>query len=309
MILDSLLKTNTASGWTEKVCEIIRNQLENTADDIYTDNLGNLIVRIGDESKPSVALFAPCDAPSFIVTHIEENGYVRIHPIGNIDFRSTLYCHVTNGKVNGVLYPDSSNADNFSLVHVNFGFNNLKDAELHINKGDVLFFKNISLELENCVMCGTGISSLACADACFMTAINVSKDTDKCFYFVFLSQDNLQHRSASVAGFNIKPDVAVCLEPYEGKELCVKIADKSFVSDTKITQNLVKIAENNEIKLQKYVCAGEHGYACRVQSAGAGIKTVSLLLPVKHFNTTSETINRTDVEKISLITTQFLNNI
>ena len=39
MILDSLLKTNTASGSTEKVCEIIEKDLKSVADDIV-DKLG-----------------------------------------------------------------------------------------------------------------------------------------------------------------------------------------------------------------------------------------------------------------------------
>ncbi len=309
MILESLLKVNTASGSTEKANEIIKKELSGVADDIYTDNLGNLIVRIGDEGKPATTVFAPADKPALIVTYIEENGCIRVHPLGSVDFRSACYSPVTNGTLSGILYPDSAEADKFSASHADFGFCDAKEARSCICEGDVLFFENPPVSLQNGLVSGVGLSSLGCAQACCIAAKNVVKDNNKCFYFVFICEDSLQHRSVSPAAFGINPVIAVCLEAYEGKNIAAKVADKSFVATPQMTQKLIESAQKCQIELKKHVFSDENGYASRVQSVFNGVKTASLLLPAKHSGSLCETVNKSDIEALSAITVQFLNNI
>ena len=43
-LLELLAQTNGVSGNEESVCEIIKKETKDFADEIYTDNLGNLIV-------------------------------------------------------------------------------------------------------------------------------------------------------------------------------------------------------------------------------------------------------------------------
>lgn len=309
MLLDSLLKTNAASGSTEKINELIKNELSDIADNMFTDNLGNLIVQIGDAKKPAVAIFAPADKPALTVTYVEENGCIRVHPLGSVDLRSYLYSRVTNGTLCGIFYPDSSGADNFSSTHVNFGFKDATEARSYISEGDTLFFETTPVSLQNSFVSGAGLSSVSLAYACYMTAKSAIKNNDKCFYFVFTSQDSLQHRSVCTAAFGANPEIAICLESYEGKEIALKVADKSFVADCKITENLAESAKSLDINLKKQVFAEENGYACRVQSSYIGIKTGAVLLPVSHLNSACETVNRSDIEAFYKLITHFLNNI
>ena len=60
-------------GIREKLAELARP----LADEISTDAMGNLIVRkLG--SGPRVMLCAHMDSIGFIVTHVEENGFLRV---------------------------------------------------------------------------------------------------------------------------------------------------------------------------------------------------------------------------------------
>ena len=309
MLLDSLLKINTASGSTEKINEIIKNELSGIADNVFTDNMGNLVVQIGDAKKPAVSIFAPADKPALTVTYIEENGCVRVHPIGNVDLRSYLYSGVTNGTLCGIFYPDSSDTDNFSSTHVNFGFKDGIKARSYVGEGDTLFFETSSVSLQNGFISGAGLSSVSLAYACCMIAKKFTRSDDYCYYFIFTSQDSLQHRSVCTATFEVKPEIAICLESYEGKEIALKVADRTLVANSKISEKLAESAGAVEINFKKQVFAEETGYAGRVQSSYTGVKTGAVLLPVSHLNSAQEIVNIADVENLCKIITHFLSNI
>ena len=64
-------------GIRERLAELARP----LADEISTDTMGNLIVRkLG--SGPRVMLCAHMDSIGFIVTHVEENGFLRVGRLG-----------------------------------------------------------------------------------------------------------------------------------------------------------------------------------------------------------------------------------
>ena len=66
-------------GIRERLAELARP----LADEISTDTMGNLIVRkLG--SGPRVMLCAHMDSIGFIVTHVEENGFLRVGRLGGI---------------------------------------------------------------------------------------------------------------------------------------------------------------------------------------------------------------------------------
>lgn len=82
-------------GIREKLAELARP----LADEISTDTMGNLIVRkLG--SGPRVMLCAHMDSIGFIVTHVEENGFLRVGRLGGISPKEAAYtpCALPAGR-------------------------------------------------------------------------------------------------------------------------------------------------------------------------------------------------------------------
>ncbi|KYH39243.1 MAG: hypothetical protein AYL28_001050 [Candidatus Bathyarchaeota archaeon B23] len=70
-------------GYEEEVREILREELEGYADEVEEDKLGNIFFRRGGEG-PLVMLAAHMDEVGILITHIEEGGFLRFHPLGGI---------------------------------------------------------------------------------------------------------------------------------------------------------------------------------------------------------------------------------
>jgi putative aminopeptidase FrvX len=65
-------------GSEEKIREIFKKELEEYADEVRVDKLGNILFfHQGKERSPNVMLAAHMDEVAFIVTFIEENGFLR----------------------------------------------------------------------------------------------------------------------------------------------------------------------------------------------------------------------------------------
>ena len=97
-LLQTLTETFGPSGYEEEVRQIVRREVEALADEIRVDALGNLIAR-KCPAKPTrdtkrVMIAAHMDEIGVIVSHVDENGFVRFSPIGGV-FRR----YVVGGRV------------------------------------------------------------------------------------------------------------------------------------------------------------------------------------------------------------------
>lgn len=83
--LEKLSNAFGPSGNEVEVAEILQKELEAYADETRIDKLGNIIFHHnGKEGYPRIMLAAHMDEVGFIVTFIEENGFLRFDTIGGI---------------------------------------------------------------------------------------------------------------------------------------------------------------------------------------------------------------------------------
>ncbi|MGN1069498.1 MAG: M42 family peptidase, partial [Candidatus Fimadaptatus sp.] len=77
------------TGHETRVARVIEDMVKDYADEIRYDALGNLIVtRRGKGQR--IMLAAHMDQIGFVVTAVDENGFLRIHPLGGIARNVTL---------------------------------------------------------------------------------------------------------------------------------------------------------------------------------------------------------------------------
>ena len=313
-IFEKIVSANTAPGEESEVREIIQNFLSPYADEIYTDKTGNLVAVFDggkDESGKTedVAVFASMDVPGLIVTYIEDNGHIKVSPIGNCDYRSVCCSVVTNGKISGVLMPESESSDKVTMSYVDFGFENAQEAGAHISLGDTLFFNTTVTALENGFISGAGLAVKACTSAVCLAAKETLCKAGKRIYFVFCCKSSLDSIGAAQTAYQINPDKALCVAPYSGKDFAVKILDGKTMCDQKLTAIAEGAITAKGYTAKRYVGEKDEGDASRVFTSGQGVKTASILMPSKYRGSLAETVQTNNISALSGIITEFLNNI
>ena len=305
-IFESLTKALTAPGAESGFADVIKEYFKE--ENASVDALGNLIVKAGNnDTAEKIAVVVPIDIPGLVVTYIEDDGRVKVAPLGRCDYRSAAFSHVTNGNITGLLLPCAGDSDSIDKSYVNFGFKDRKEAESELSEGDVLFFERAVTELKNGKFCGAGLGVKSVASAVCEAFHKLA--ADKCVYFVFCTQSELTGRGAYPAAFGVRPEIALCVAPYSGKNFSVKVLDKSLVCDRELTEKLYSCAEKYVENIGRYVSDSEMSDAAKVQSACTGVRVAALMFPVENAHTLAETVTKENIGILSDITAEFLNNI
>ena len=84
-LLAEICKTPGAPGFEQKVRELVMKEVSSLVDEVEVDNMGNVYaIKRGKESK-KVMIGAHMDEIGFIVTHIDDKGFIRFHTLGGFD--------------------------------------------------------------------------------------------------------------------------------------------------------------------------------------------------------------------------------
>ena len=84
-LLKEVCRTPGAPGFEQRIRQLIINEVTPLVDKVKTDAMGNVIaIKNGTENK-KIMVAAHMDEISFIVTHIDDNGFVRFHTLGGFD--------------------------------------------------------------------------------------------------------------------------------------------------------------------------------------------------------------------------------
>ena len=121
-LLRELCECSGIPGREERLREIVRRELAPLADEINVDALGNVIARKGVSAAKGkrpprsaktparkLMIAAHMDEIGFVVSHVDDKGWVRLVPVGGHDPRNMVAQRVTvfcpKGDLPGVLHP------------------------------------------------------------------------------------------------------------------------------------------------------------------------------------------------------------
>ena len=85
-LIQKLTETYGPSGHEESIREVIRAEVQDWADEIQVDALGNLIaVKRGQGGGKKIMLSAHMDEIGVMISYVDEKGFLRFQPIGGLD--------------------------------------------------------------------------------------------------------------------------------------------------------------------------------------------------------------------------------
>ena len=319
-LIRKLVETVAPSGYEAPVREVIRAEIAGLVDEIRVDALGNLIARKGKKGPGGlrIMLSGHMDEIGVIATHIDENGFVRFSTIGGI-----YPIHCIGARVQfldgagGVIYMEKLDApDKVPTIDKMFIDVGASDrASCPVKVGDVAAFVRPYVEL------GDRLVSKAMDDriavAVMIAALKDLKSSPHEIYFVFSTQEEVGLRGATVAGYDVDPDLALAvdvtrtgdtpkgikMEVALGKGPAIKVRDGGMLADPRVIRWMVAAAEKLGLPYQMEVLEGGTTDARAIQLSRSGVPAGCLSIPTRYIHSPSEMVDFRDVQQcVKLLT-------
>lgn len=334
-LLAKLVTTPGVPGREDRIRAVIEAHVRDAGifDEIRTDALGSLICVRHPRPKDSdtkrersrrVLLAAHMDQIGFLVSHVCDRGYLRLHPVGAFDPRTLFARRVLVETAAGEMLPGILNPGG-RPVHTAPAEELKKVPELdafyvdtglpadavkrRVGKGDMVVLDGPFQETGHYVTGGALDNRVGCW--ALIRAMEQLETHDCEIYCAFTAQEELGSRGAGPAAFGIDADIGiscdttVCADVPDvearhhvttaGDGVALQIADSSTLSDMALVRAIAAVAAGAQIRYQRSLMEGGGQDGAYIQRARRGVVTLVLSCPVKHMHTAAEMVHRDDL--------------
>ncbi|MEZ0394780.1 MAG: M42 family metallopeptidase [Desulfurococcaceae archaeon] len=338
-LLKRLCEVSAPSGRESQLAQLVVEELGRRADRLYTDSLGNVVAVKEGSGEAKVMLAAHMDEIGLFVSHVEDDGFLRVTPIGGLPERALIYQRVlvitrdgrTYRGVVGLKPPHIAKPEEAQKVpemrelFVDVGASSREEVErLGIRVGDVAVFDR-SVER----LAGDRATGKAFDDrtglAVMIEAFNAIESNEVDVYAVATVQEEVGLKGARTSAFAIAPDAALALdvtiasdvpgvpksEWYTslGKGPAIKVADgrsaSGLIAHPAIVDFLVRLAEENKIPYQLEVAAGGTTDASVIALNREGVPAGVISIPARYIHSPVEVVDLNDMANAVALTKLF----
>jgi putative aminopeptidase FrvX len=338
-MLDLMLKLDAArgiSGYEEAVAEIMHAELAPLSDEQTSDPLGNhYFTRRGAEGAPVLMLCAHMDELGFLVQHIEDEGFLRLAPVGYHDDRmltdQVLEIEGAKGSVFGVVGTKPSHvvsaeerakAIPLREMFLDLGTSSREETEaLGVHVGDPVTFVRTGMPLNGTrVFTGKAVDDRAGCAVMIETMRRLSeRDVPATVVAVASVQEEVGLRGAGPAAFRVKPDVAIALDvtlagdtpATDFRQLPIRLgggpaikyfdwAPEATIGSAvprRLTRRMEEAAARAKVPFQREVLLGGATDAGSIALAGAGTLTGCVSIPSRHIHSAVGVVHLGDMEQ------------
>lgn len=326
-LLEKLCQSCGISGDETFVRDIILSEIKDYATEIKIDALGNLIVFKSGLKRPSKKLMicAHMDEVGFIVTSIDEQGFLKFSTVGGIDKKVIPGKRVTVGKnkipgVIGVkpihlLKPDEKQTViSIEDLYIDIGSENKKDAQNYVFPGDSVCFDSI-FNIDNKIVKAKSLDDRV---GCFILINMIKKQLPFDTHFVFMVQEEIGLRGATTATFSVNPDSAVVVETTTANDIysdksssfvckvgngaVISFMDGHTIYDKKYYNLAFEIANENNLKIQVKEAVAGGNDAGAIHVSRNGVRTLAISLPCRYLHSATGLISLEDLDAVQNLT-------
>jgi putative aminopeptidase FrvX len=314
-LLQTLTETFGPSGYEDEVRKIVRSEVEALADEVRVDTLGNLIARkrptkVGKDTK-KIMIAAHMDEIGVIVSHVDQNGFVRFSPIGGVFRRYVLggrvrFLNGTQGILGFDRLDNINELPTLDKVYIDVGATSPKDCPVRV--GDVAAFDRQYSDLGTRLVAKSMDNRVGVLVA--IETLRSLKSSPYDLYFVFTTQEEVGVRGATTSAYGVDPDIGIALdvtpsgdtpnamrmEMALGRGPCIKIQDVGMIADPRVVQWMIRAAEKNKIPYQREVLLIGGTDARAIQLTRAGVPSGCISIPVRYVHSPSEMVDYSDVQ-------------
>ena len=322
-LLSKICQAPGAPGFEKKIRELVLKEIKPLVDEVTIDNMGNVYALKKGKSNKKVMVGAHMDEIGFIVSHIDDNGFVRFHTLGGFDPKTlTAQRVIVHGKKDvigvmsskpiHVMTPEERNkTPKLSDYFIDLGMKK-KEVEKNIKIGDPITRERSLIEMGNCVNSKSLDNRLAVFILIETLRELKNKKVPYDIYGVFTVQEEVGIRGANVSSLKIQPDFGFGLDTtiaYDlpgaaaheqitklGEGTAIKVMDSSTICDYRMVDFMKKTADKHKIKWQPELlpAGGTDTAGIQRMSAGGAIAG-AVSIPTRHLHQVIEMADKDDI--------------
>ena len=322
-LLKKICETPGAPGFEQRIRALVLEEIKPLVDELSIDPMGSVIaIKKGKENK-RVMVAAHMDEISFVVTHIDEEGFIRFHTLGGFDPKTlTSQRVIVHGKkdVIGVMgskpihlmtAEERGKPVPIQEYYIDTGLTTKEVNEI-VSIGDPITRERQLIEMGHCV----NSKSIDNRVSVFILieVLRALKDQEVPYdvYGVFTVQEEVGLRGAIAAAHSINPDYGFGLDTtiafdvpgsqkHEqvtalGKGAAIKIMDGSTICDYRMVNYLKELANEKKIKWQPEILPKGGTDTAGIQRYGkSGAIAGAISIPTRHIHQVIEMAHKEDI--------------
>lgn len=320
-LLKEICEVPGAPGFEQPIRKVVLRELAKLPLEVSVDNMGNVIALKKGRNNKKVMVAAHMDEIGFMVSYIDDEGFIRFNTLGGFDPKTlTAQRVIIHGKkpIIGVMGSKPihvmSPEERTKLPKTTDYFIDLgmpkSEVEKYITIGDPITRDRELIEMGDCVNCKS-IDNRVSVYILIETLKELAQ-TPYDVYGVFTVQEEVGLRGALVASHHISPDFGFGLDttiaydvpgarPEEkitelGKGVAIKLMDTSSIADYRMVRYMKEVAGNHKIKWQPEVLTGGGTDTAGMQRMSKqGVIAGAVSIPTRHIHQVIEMAHKEDI--------------
>ena len=335
-LLKKLTTTPGVPGREHRIRQLILDEIRDIFDEICIDPLGSIIAikkpapKKGKVAKDPlrVMLAAHMDQIGFLVSHIDDKGFLYLNPVGGFDTRNLFARVVTvcpdpndpSKDLTGILNPSGKPIHVASPEErkriptvrefiVDLGIDK-KRVEKNVKVGDMVVI-NAPVHYLGDLMVSQAMDNRA---ACWIAieACRKLKNHSCEIHCVFTVQEEVGLRGATASSHTIQPDIGIGIDTtlavdtpgVPAHEACTRLGDgaaitvmdSSAIGDYDLIETFDALGKKHKIKTQRSILAAGGTDTGGLQRTAGGCRAMTLSCPTRYIHTVTETIHTGDIK-------------
>ncbi|EON77601.1 Deblocking aminopeptidase [Lunatimonas lonarensis] len=323
-LLKKICELPGAPGFEKQIRDFILAEVSPLVDTVEVDNMGNVIaVKEGKRNpeKKRVMVAAHMDEIGFIVTHIDQDGFLRFHTLGGFDPKTlTAQRVIVHGKqdligvmgskpIHVMTQEERQKLPKTTDFFIDLGMGK-EEVEKYVSIGDPITRERALIEMGDCVNCKSIDNRVAVF--ILLEALRSLDNPAYDVYATFTVQEEVGLRGANVSAHLINPDFGIGLDTtiaYDvpgsaahekitelGKGTAIKIMDASAICDYRMVSFMKETATARGIKWQPEILTAGGTDTAGVQRMGKqGAIAGAISIPTRHLHQVIEMAHKEDI--------------
>jgi len=338
-VLEKLSNACGVAGREEEVRDLMKELLKPNVDEIREDKLGNVIgVKKGKKDATTVMLAAHMDEIGLMVKNITKEGFLQFAKIGGIDDRiliaQKVLVHTDKRSITGIIgskpphilkEEEKKKVIEADDLFIDVGAKDKQDAQkMGVRVGDAVSFDIKFTRVGKDTVVGKAFDDRVGCAALIETMRKLSK-VDCTIYVVGTIQEEVGLRGATIAAFQLYPDVGIALDVTVAGDVpgvkeveapakmragpALTVADAGLITHPKVLRLFIDSAEENKIPYQLETGMRGTTDAAKIALTKEGVPSGVISIPTRYIHSPASLLSLKDVENAVKLAVATIENV
>ena len=329
-MLKELTDARAIAGNEKEAREVMKKYIEPYANSIETDGLGSLIAKkVGDEKGPKIMVAGHLDEVGFMVTQIDDKGFIKFQTVGGwwsqvmlaqrvqiITRSGETITGVIGSKPPHILPAEQRNkAADIKQMFIDIGATSKEEVmEWGVRPGDMIapYFEFTVMKNEKFLLAKAGDNRIGCAIAIEVLKGLENENHPNIVYGCGVVQEEVGLRGSKTATHQINPDIGFAVDvgiagdtpgvsPSEaaskmGDGPQIIVYDGSMVGHKGLRDLVVQTAEDARIPYQYEAIPGGGTDAGSIHITANGVPALSIGIATRYIHSHAGVLHRDDFD-------------